>query len=75
MTKKKQPIGMPSQCVETGEALIKVYGEERALKFIDSNIDSIREILALVPTSKDTVKLKLKIALQSDFWSQVKDSI
>ena len=71
----KNSIGMPTQCIGTGEALVKAYGKERALKFIDSNIDSIGEILALVPSTKDTVKLKLKIAVQSDFWTQVKESI
>lgn len=70
---KTQPQGMPSQCIDTGEALLKVYGKEKTVKFIQGNIDSLKEAYGLLP--KDQVTLRLKLALQSDFWAQTLESI
>ena len=36
-------IGLPQQCIDTGKALIDAYGRDRALIFIQGNIDSLSE--------------------------------
>ncbi len=65
-------IGLPQQCIDTGKALKDAYGRDRALIFIQGNIDSLSEAYEQI-RRKDT-QLKLRIALQVDFWAQVLDS-
>jgi len=71
----KQPIGMPSQCEATAKAFVKAYGKDEAVRQINDNMNSINEILTLLPRHISSLKLRLNLALQSDFWSQVLQSI
>lgn len=75
MSKDQQPLEMPSQCTVTGKAFVKVYGKERALETIQRDIDTLQEAYQLLKDNDASVDLRLKIAIQSDFWTQVKQSI
>lgn len=70
---KKEQLGMPIQCIQTKQALVDVYGEERALKLIDKNIDSLSEAFKLIP--KTNLTLRMNISVQADFWSQTKEAV
>jgi len=69
----EQPIGMPSQCIGTGKAFLTVFGESRSKVTVQGYIDSLSE--AYEEIDKEKIKLRLRIALQIDFWSQVLQSM
>lgn len=66
--------GMPTQCIDTARALVNVYGKERAEKYIQSNIESLSEAYKCMKSISNPID-SLKIASQSDFWTQCLHSI
>jgi len=69
----KQPIGMPSQCEATAKAFVKAYGKDKAVHNINNNIKGLEN--ALLSMDKERFYTRLNLAQQSDFWSQVLQSI
>jgi len=69
----KQPIGMPSQCEATAKAFVKAYGKDEAVKQINNNILGLKSAYGHISIAYTATKIS--IACQSDFWSQVLQSI
>jgi hypothetical protein len=70
--KKLNNLGMPIQCIYTRQALVNAYGEDKAVSFIQGNIDSLSLAYYAMKDSGADASSIMNIAIQSDFWNQTK---
>jgi len=68
-------LKFPEQCIATGQTFIEVYGKDTALKIINDNIKSLLKAHQAMENQQCEKDMILNIAFQSDFWTQVRESI